>query len=54
MELEGIGGVSMGDGGFEIRRKIDDRDGLERASEIPYRSDAKERTRDFVEIARTF
>jgi len=31
MELEGIGGVSMGDGGFEIRREIDDRDGLERA-----------------------
>ena len=23
----------MGDGGFEVRRKIDDRDGLERASE---------------------
>ena len=33
MELERIGGVSMGDGGFEVRRKIDDRDGLERASE---------------------
>jgi hypothetical protein len=35
MELKRIGGVSMGDSGFEVRRKIDDRDGLERASEIP-------------------
>jgi len=48
MELEGIGGVSMGDGGFEIRREIDDRDGLERASEIP-RFRCEKHTRVFVE-----
>jgi hypothetical protein len=32
MELERIGGISMRDCRFEIRRKIDDRDGLKRAS----------------------
>jgi hypothetical protein len=32
MKLEGVGSVSMGDCRFQIRRKIDDCDGLERAS----------------------
>jgi hypothetical protein len=32
VEFEGIGGVSVGDSGFQIRRKIDDCNGLKRAS----------------------